>query len=106
MSINSASILVILYLLQVEVLTSSVNDCRGVKYAYSAKGLDQSDVPRQPRQGKPDFCSKTHLLESFKFTLLLQSIFIIIKSQNRNIWFFLFENSISIAITGFMKSCK
>ena len=31
---------------------SSVNDCRGVKYAYSAKGLDQSDVPRQPRQGK------------------------------------------------------
>ena len=34
------------------VLTSSVNDCRGVKYAYSAKGLDQSDVPRQPRQGK------------------------------------------------------
>ena len=52
MSINSASILVILCLLQVEVLTSSVNDCRGVKYAYSAKGLDQSDVPRQPRQGK------------------------------------------------------
>ena len=33
-------------------LASSVNDCRGVKYAYSAKGLDQSDVPRQPRQGK------------------------------------------------------
>ena len=32
---------------------SSVNDCVGVKYAYSAKGLDQSDVPRQPRQGKP-----------------------------------------------------
>lgn len=32
-------------------LGSSVNDCRGVKYAYSAKGLDQSDVPRQPRQG-------------------------------------------------------
>ena len=31
---------------------SSVNDCRGVKYAYSQKGLDQSDVPRQPRQGK------------------------------------------------------
>lgn len=31
---------------------SSVNDCRGVKYAYSAKGLDQNDVPRQPRQGK------------------------------------------------------
>ena len=33
---------------------SSVNDCRGVKYAYSQKGLDQSDVPRQPRQGKND----------------------------------------------------
>lgn len=33
------------------VKSSSVNDCRGVKYAYSAKGLDQSDVPRQPRQG-------------------------------------------------------
>ena len=74
MSINSAPILVILCLLQVEVLTSSVNDCRGVKYAYSAKGLDQSDVPRQPRQGKPYFCSKTHLLQSFKFTLLLQFI--------------------------------
>ena len=36
------------------VKSSSVNDCRGVKYAYSAKGLDQSDVPRQPRQGKID----------------------------------------------------
>ena len=36
-------------------LGSSVNDCRGVKYAYSAKGLDQSDVPRQPRQGKLKF---------------------------------------------------
>ena len=33
---------------------SSVNDCRGVKYAYSQKGLDESDVPRQPRQGKND----------------------------------------------------
>ena len=37
-------------------LSSSVNDCRGVKYAYSAKGLDQSDVPRQPRQGKTPIC--------------------------------------------------
>ena len=36
----------------VEISASSVNDCRGVKYAYSQKGLDQSDVPRQPRQGK------------------------------------------------------
>ena len=32
--------------------SSSVNDCRGVRYAYSAKGLDLKDVPRQPRQGK------------------------------------------------------
>ena len=39
-------------------LGSSVNDCRGVKYAYSAKGLDQSDVPRQPRQGKRNFLLK------------------------------------------------
>ena len=31
---------------------SSVNDCRGVRYAYLAKGLDLKDVPRQPRQGK------------------------------------------------------
>ena len=31
---------------------SSVNDCRGVRYAYQQKGLDQKDVPRQPRQGK------------------------------------------------------
>jgi len=34
------------------VSSSSVNDCRGVRYAYSAKGLDLKDVPRQPRQGK------------------------------------------------------
>ena len=31
---------------------SSVNDCRGVRYAYLAKGLDVRDIPRQPRQGK------------------------------------------------------
>jgi len=46
-----AFIVVILVQTSTKVLTSSVNDCRGVKYAYSAKGLDQSDVPRQPRQG-------------------------------------------------------
>ena len=34
------------------VSSSSINDCRGVRYAYSAKGLDLKDVPRQPRQGK------------------------------------------------------
>ena len=47
-------VICVILLLQTEsdVLASSVNDCRGVKYAYSAKGLDQSDVPRQPRQGK------------------------------------------------------
>ena len=33
-------------------VASSVNDCRGVQYAYLAKGLDLKDVPRQPRQGK------------------------------------------------------
>jgi len=46
-------VICVILLLQTEsdVLASSVNDCRGVKYAYSAKGLDQSDVPRQPRQG-------------------------------------------------------
>ena len=34
---------------------SSVNDCRGVRYAYLAKGLDLKDVPRQPRQGMLEF---------------------------------------------------
>ena len=48
-----AFIVVILVQTSTKVLASSVNDCRGVKYAYSAKGLDQSDVPRQPRQGRP-----------------------------------------------------
>ena len=43
---------ILLFSLVVEISASSVNDCRGVKYAYSQKGLDQSDVPRQPRQGK------------------------------------------------------
>ena len=42
-------------ILMTSVGASSVNDCRGVKYAYSRKGLDQSDVPRQPRQGKKVF---------------------------------------------------
>ena len=43
---------ILLFSLVLEISASSVNDCRGVKYAYSQKGLDQSDVPRQPRQGK------------------------------------------------------
>ena len=55
-----AFIVVILVQTSTKVLTSSVNDCRGVKYAYSAKGLDQSDVPRQPRQGRQKlFSSKS-----------------------------------------------
>jgi hypothetical protein len=36
----------------VGVDSSSINDCRGVRFAYSARGLDIKDVPRQPRQGR------------------------------------------------------
>jgi hypothetical protein len=38
----------------VGVDSSSINDCRGVRFAYSARGLDIKDVPRQPRQGRTD----------------------------------------------------
>jgi hypothetical protein len=34
------------------VASTSINDCRSVRQAYSARGLDIKDVPRQPRQGK------------------------------------------------------
>jgi hypothetical protein len=43
----------------VGVNSSSINDCRGVRFAYSARGLDIKDVPRQPRQGRTD--SKSNL---------------------------------------------
>ena len=49
-------------ILMTSVGASSVNDCRGVKYAYSRKGLDQSDVPRQPRQGKKVFWVHVELM--------------------------------------------
>ena len=34
---------------------ASVNDCLGVSYAYQDQGFDFRDVPRQPRQGKPNY---------------------------------------------------
>ena len=52
LKVKSSWILLLFSYLVLEISASSVNDCRGVKYAYSQKGLDQSDVPRQPRQGK------------------------------------------------------
>ena len=35
----------------ITVESSSINDCRNVRFAYSSRGLDLKDVPRQPRQG-------------------------------------------------------
>lgn len=49
---HSAFVYVLILCLAADLVrSSSVNDCRGVVYAYAAKGLDRSDVPRQPRQG-------------------------------------------------------
>ena len=50
--VGIVAVSVFVVLLTQAVTSSSVNDCRGVRYAYSAKGLDLKDVPRQPRQGK------------------------------------------------------
>ena len=50
--VGIVAVSVLVVLLSQAVTSSSVNDCRGVRYAYSAKGLDLKDVPRQPRQGK------------------------------------------------------
>ena len=50
--VGIVAVSVLVVFLSQAVTSSSVNDCRGVRYAYSAKGLDLKDVPRQPRQGK------------------------------------------------------
>ena len=50
--VGIVAVSVLIVFLSQAVTSSSVNDCRGVRYAYSAKGLDLKDVPRQPRQGR------------------------------------------------------
>ena len=45
-------LLMVLAFFPASTLAGSVNDCHGVRYAYSAKGWNAEDVPRQPRQGR------------------------------------------------------
>ena len=61
------------------VSSSSINDCRGVRYAYSAKGLDLKDVPRQPRQGKN---AKTYFQNKKRRVISWRHFFPIVPENN------------------------